>query len=208
MRRADPARPCFAPTGLLCGLLPCRGSPPLTPPASRRGASVPFPIARRLPCCPSPRAPQVGGHSTPHFRPLWAHTSCSTCDEGWTGHASCILHDESPLYLCTRSDWHKSSLLVSPGGFDTNLATQIQLRRAPSSCGIVWTPRPTMIHPEDLWVLLLLWVSCSVVSNRSATPWTVAHQAPLSTGFPRQEDPSGLPFPPPGDLPHPTFMCC
>ena len=34
-----------------------------------------------------------------------------------------------------------------------------------------------------------------------ATPWTVAHQAPLSTGFPRQEYRSGLPFAPPGELP-------
>ena len=30
--------------------------------------------------------------------------------------------------------------------------------------------------------------------------WTVAHQAPLSMGFPRQEYWSGLPFPSPGDL--------
>ena len=36
-------------------------------------------------------------------------------------------------------------------------------------------------------------LSCSVVSN-SATPWTVALQAPLSMGFPRQEYWSGLPF--------------
>ena len=35
-----------------------------------------------------------------------------------------------------------------------------------------------------------------------ATPWTAAHQAPLSMGFPRQEYWSGLPFPPPGDLPN------
>ena len=34
-----------------------------------------------------------------------------------------------------------------------------------------------------------------------AVPWTVAHQAPLSVGFSRQEYWSGLPFPPPGDLP-------
>ena len=34
-----------------------------------------------------------------------------------------------------------------------------------------------------------------------ATPWTVAHQVPLSMGFPRQEYWSGLPFPIPGDLP-------
>ena len=36
-----------------------------------------------------------------------------------------------------------------------------------------------------------------------ATLWTVAHQAPLSMGFPRQEYWSGLPFPSPGDLPDP-----
>ena len=34
-----------------------------------------------------------------------------------------------------------------------------------------------------------------------ATLWTVAHQAPPSMGFSRQEYWSGLPFPPPGDLP-------
>ena len=36
-----------------------------------------------------------------------------------------------------------------------------------------------------------------------ATPWIVAYQAPLSTGFSRQENWSGLPFPSPGDLPNP-----
>ena len=36
-----------------------------------------------------------------------------------------------------------------------------------------------------------------------ATPWTVAHQAPPSRGFSRQEYWSGLPFPSPGDLPDP-----
>ena len=34
-------------------------------------------------------------------------------------------------------------------------------------------------------------------------PWTVAHKAPLSMGFSRQEYWSGLPFPSPGDLPNP-----
>jgi len=32
------------------------------------------------------------------------------------------------------------------------------------------------------------------------TPWTVAHRAPLSTEFSRQEYQSGLPLPSPGDL--------
>ena len=35
------------------------------------------------------------------------------------------------------------------------------------------------------------------------TPWTVAHQAPPSMGFSRQEYWSGLPFPSSGDLPDP-----
>ena len=36
-----------------------------------------------------------------------------------------------------------------------------------------------------------------------ATPWTAAGQVPLSMEFSRQEYWSGLPFPSPGDLPHP-----
>ena len=36
-----------------------------------------------------------------------------------------------------------------------------------------------------------------------ATPWTIAHQTPLSMGSSKQEYWSGLPFPSPGDLPNP-----
>ena len=35
------------------------------------------------------------------------------------------------------------------------------------------------------------------------TPWTVAHQGPLSMGFPRKDCCRGLPFPSPGDLSDP-----
>ena len=51
--------------------------------------------------------------------------------------------------------------------------------------------------------------SCACVLSRLSpvqlfqTLWTVAHQAPLSTGFSRQEYWNGLPFLPPGDLPNP-----
>ena len=48
---------------------------------------------------------------------------------------------------------------------------------------------------------MLLPFHCSVMFD-SGTPRTVAHQAPLSMGFPRQEYWSGFPFPPPGDLPN------
>ena len=43
----------------------------------------------------------------------------------------------------------------------------------------------------------------SLLSNSFATPWTIAHQIPLSVGFSRQEYCSGLPFPSPRDLPDP-----
>ena len=48
-----------------------------------------------------------------------------------------------------------------------------------------------------------LLLSTQVVSKSFATPWTVALEALLSMGFPRQENGCGLPFPPPGDLPDP-----
>ena len=41
------------------------------------------------------------------------------------------------------------------------------------------------------------------MSDSFETPWTVAHQAPLSMRFPKQEYWNGLPFPSPRDLPNP-----
>ena len=60
---------------------------------------------------------------------------------------------------------------------------------------------PFPVHRIQRCMRLLF--SCSVVSNSFAIPWTVAHQAPLSMGFSRQEHWSVLPFPSPGDLPDP-----
>ena len=57
--------------------------------------------------------------------------------------------------------------------------------------------RKKPIRPHREWVKSLsrVWLF--------ATPWTVAHQAPPSMGFSRQEYWSGLPCPSPGDLPNP-----
>ena len=48
-------------------------------------------------------------------------------------------------------------------------------------------------------------LSRSVMSDSLRPPWTVAHQAPMSMGFSRQEYWSGLPFPPQGALPDPRI---
>ena len=54
----------------------------------------------------------------------------------------------------------------------------------------------THVYMYGRWYLVTK--SCLILS----TPWTVAHQAPLSTGFPKQEYWSGLSFP------SPIYMCC
>ena len=65
-----------------------------------------------------------------------------------------------------------------------------------------------LIFKEDPWsstkrqLLLLLLSQISHVQT-FATLWIVAHQAPLSMGFSRQQYWNRLPWPPPGDLPNP-----
>ena len=51
----------------------------------------------------------------------------------------------------------------------------------------------------------ILFCCCLVAASVQffATPGTIAYRAPLSMGFPRQEHWSGLPCPPPGELPDP-----
>ena len=44
---------------------------------------------------------------------------------------------------------------------------------------------------------------CAQLCLTLCNPWTIACQAPLFMEFSRQEYQSGLPFPPPGDLPNP-----
>ena len=84
-----------------------------------------------------------------------------------------------------------------------------QLKNAVSSGNL--SARPSsfpnrFVHLKDptflLWVLIHdLQIVCvlhvfshSVMSDSSSTPWTVACQAPVSIGFPRQEYWSELPF--------------
>ena len=50
------------------------------------------------------------------------------------------------------------------------------------------------------WLMVIHHITANGMSD-SATPWTVALQAPLSKGFYRQESWSGLRCPSPGDLP-------
>ena len=52
-----------------------------------------------------------------------------------------------------------------------------------------------------LYICVIVCVKSLSCVQLFATPWTGAHQVPLSMGFSRQEYWSGLPFPTPEDLP-------
>ena len=97
----------------------------------------------------------------------------------------------------------------------------MQKTRQPVLTGSKWYAFGALIFAlcGVLSLLLLLsweqpWISLNRVSvtlslshvQLFAIPWTVAHQAPLSMEFSRQEYWSGLPFSPPGDLPNPGIF--
>ena len=73
---------------------------------------------------------------------------------------------------------------------------------------------PLQAHPELLFAFFFF-LALNIIDGGGglvtksyptpATPWTVAHQAPLSMGFSRQKHWNGLPFPSPGDLPNSIF---
>ena len=62
---------------------------------------------------------------------------------------------------------------------------------------------PISINNSLLPSPVLVACCCSVMFNSFATSWSIAHQAPLCMGFFQQEHWSGLPCPPPEDLPDP-----
>ena len=102
------------------------------------------------------------------------------------------------------SDW---TTATKPG--DIWLSAGTSLRLVPASQRVEpetsWPqPWPHLGELLEQYCLLSLF-SCWGVSDSFVTPWTIAHQAPLSMGFLGQEYWSGLPFPSPGTLPHPEI---
>ena len=85
---------------------------------------------------------------------------------------------------------------------DTENKVSQTLHQISKSSSHTWVPKDkksgsTILLTKERKVKLLSHVRLFV------TQWTVAHQAPLSMGFSRQEYWSGLPFPSTGDLPNP-----
>ena len=64
-------------------------------------------------------------------------------------------------------------------------------------------PSNLRLWRSHLWKVVKVKVKSLSCVRLFGTLWAVAHQAPPSVGFSRQGYWSGLPFPSPGDLPHP-----
>ena len=75
---------------------------------------------------------------------------------------------------------------------------------APVSPSLVFLCIPmSLLLKEHQSSLIVLCLSCFSHVRLFAALWTVARQVPLSMRFSRQEYWSGLPYPPPGNLPNP-----
>jgi len=79
----------------------------------------------------------------------------------------------------------------------------------PQAVTIIPKPRSTglcdLFHEVliCLFLILVCLLTCFSPVRLFVTLWTVAGKAPLAMGFSRQEYWSGLPCPPPGELPNP-----
>ena len=85
-----------------------------------------------------------------------------------------------------------------------------QVSRIPGRRFNLWATRDVTSYDvlHVLWVHMICIWACMCAQLLShvrlfVTPWTTAHQAPVSMGFSRQEYWSGLPFPSQEDLPNP-----
>ena len=117
--------------------------------------------------------------------------------------SSCFIMRQDFLPLFFR--WDPRDPVSETGSHDDRHDYRVKYRGCVGS--LTWHklwPRNMCIHSFNA----CLCVCACVLSRFShvrlfATSWTVALQAPLSVGLSRQEYWSGLPSPPPGDLPDP-----
>ena len=96
-----------------------------------------------------------------------------------------------------RKLWRCSfNLIFLPGEFHEQRSL---VGYSPCGCKVLDTTEWLGVHIHKYFTCVLVAQSCLFF----VTPWTVAHQAPLSMEFSRKEYWSRLPFLPPGDLPNP-----
>ena len=181
---------CLSVSGALAGALPdvwvpgspgqrgavcSTGSPRESGPEGQWGVCVEGPLCPVSQGCSPPPAPQRAG--------LKECTAASARGDLLVGGAPSLVGEWSPLLTLgfkgtsSHGDYQGIQVIDSKGP-------------------LLWASQVALAVKEREKKVKLL---CCV--RLLGTPWTVAHQAPLSTEFSRQEHWSGLPCPPPGDHP-------
>ena len=140
----------------------------------------------------------------------------------WT-HQDTLISSTIPLSLprergCSSPAWRRASWFACPGwgchlskGLKQNLSYLSKARAHhshtvrlgftfPLSGWFPWQCPSNNLSPVFITNHLSQYAYLLYCVQLFATPWTAAHQAPLSMGFPRQEYWSGLPLPPPGSV--------
>ena len=119
-------------------------------------------------------------------------------------HMCTYAHTQSFLLVLSSRGWSPGSHCLLNRSPNTPLLTTLTLG-FPSMGQTVCS----LLTPEDLSHFFFPKPTCVCLHAQPClifvSPQTVAHQAPLSMGFPRQQYWSGLPSPPPGDLPNPVI---
>ena len=168
--------------------------------------------------CP-PHSCTVSAASLPSTGRLVFFTSCPSAQDLWGSLPlpRSVAQTPEPLFACLSlcAPATLASILIPLAACDGS-ARLLWTRDLPG-CARLCAPPPLKPFPIFLSCHISLsgpkcshvqiisdTQACSIVSD-SATPGTVACQAPLSLGFPRQEYGTGFPFPSPGDLPDPGF---
>ena len=106
---------------------------------------------------------------------------------------------QAPLSMGFSRQEYWSGLPCPPPGDLRNSGIKLT---SPALAGGFFPTSTTWDTLKEILLLLLLLSHFSRV-QLFVTLWNIAHQAPLSMGFSRQQHWSGLPCPPPGDLPDP-----
>ena len=111
-----------------------------------------------------------------------------------------LQHSSNILSLVT-TKWYHVLSCCSVKNFNFNFVSSFPSSLPIINCRIVLVT----FSKYMLTLFPTLWSEVKSLSHVRlfATPWTVAHQAPPSMRFSRQEYWSRLPFPSPGDLPNP-----
>ena len=119
----------------------------------------------------------------------WIYFQRSNTSRGFPIHLSPSLkHEEISIYLTNQHYKFKYQILSQTGNL--------------FSCSIFIYRITILQKGYSLSTLSAQMLSCVWFFG---SPWTIAHQSPLSMGFFPQKSRSEVPFPPPGDLPNPKI---